>query len=56
MTQNNRKIVFVQGGFATCYEFINAKTRESFAGKVMAKKNFLKTHQKLRVNIYQQQL
>lgn len=35
-----------KGGFAKCFEFIDEKTHVKYAGKIIAKARFLKTHQK----------
>lgn len=36
----------IKGGFAKCYEIINLKTKEVFAGKIVSKKYLLKHNQK----------
>lgn len=36
----------LQGGFAKCYEIIDMKTKEIFAGKIVSKKYLLKHNQK----------
>lgn len=35
-----------QGGFAKCYEIVNVKTKEVFAGKIVSKKLMVKSNQK----------
>jgi hypothetical protein len=35
-----------KGGFAKCYEFTDERTHQKYAGKIIAKARFLKTHQK----------
>lgn len=36
----------LQGGFAKCYEIIDMKTKEVFAGKIVSKKYLLRHNQK----------
>lgn len=36
----------LQGGFARCYELTDMKTKEIFAGKIVAKSLLVKQHQK----------
>lgn len=41
-----RRMLDFQGGFARCYELTDMKTKEIFAGKIVAKSLLLKPHQK----------
>lgn len=38
--------MLLQGGFAKCYEIVDMKTKEVFAGKIVSKKYLLKHNQK----------
>lgn len=39
-------LCILQGGFARCYELTEMKTREIYAGKIVAKSLLVKPHQK----------
>lgn len=38
--------MFLQGGFARCYELVDSDTREVLAGKIVSKMLLVKQHQK----------
>lgn len=42
-------LIFLQGGFAKCYELTDMDTKEIFAGKIVAKSLLQKPHQKEKV-------
>lgn len=42
----NRIVLFMQGGFAKCYEIVNVQTNETYAGKIVSKKLMMKHNQK----------
>ena len=46
---DDETIVFLQGGFARCYELIDTNTGQTFAGKVVPKSMLVKPHQKEKV-------
>lgn len=43
---NVDNLFLLQGGFAKCYELIDIKTNEIFAGKIVSKKYLLKNNHK----------
>lgn len=45
-SQNNIFMHLFQGGFAKCYEIMDIRTKEIFAGKIVSKKYLLKHNQK----------
>ena len=44
-------LIFLQGGFAKCYELTDMDTKEIFAGKIVAKSLLQKPHQKEKVDV-----
>ena len=42
----------LQGGFAHCYELIDAETKKVYAGKIVPKSMLTKPHQKAKVTSY----
>ena len=45
----NVLMLFLQGGFARCYELIDLETGASFAGKVVPKSLLVKQHHREKV-------
>lgn len=43
---NCYKFILFQGGFAKCYELVDMKTKEVFAGKIVSKRYLLKHNHK----------
>ena len=43
--------LFLQGGFAKCYELVDTETQEVFAGKIVPKSILLKPHHREKVYI-----
>lgn len=43
--------LFLQGGFAKCYELVDTETQEVFAGKIVPKSILLKPHHREKVHI-----
>jgi polo-like kinase 1 len=46
----NNKLVLFQGGFAKCYEIVETKSKESFAGKIISKKHIIKNNHKDKIS------
>ena len=42
-------VIFMQGGFAKCYELIDKENNVIYAGKIVAKELLIKPHQKDKV-------
>lgn len=43
--KNNKPVLF-QGGFAKCYEIVETKSKDSFAGKIISKTHIIKNKHK----------